>query len=102
MQTFICLLFIGSQHRLRECGLQPIYLVESYGHRGAEGYFGGLPEATLEQAIINTQFIDGFMVKRTCDAEHTLMYLTLMTRFLTKQYQVGVTLVLESEVSSYL
>ncbi|KAK6291707.1 hypothetical protein J4Q44_G00374920 [Coregonus suidteri] len=71
--------------RLKRCGLQkPIYLVEECGSAAAHL---SLPETTLQQAIVNTQVVDGFFVKRVQDVKESVAYLTVMTRYLTKLYQ---------------
>ncbi|KAM3824926.1 crossover junction endonuclease MUS81 isoform 2-T2 [Vipera latastei] len=75
--------FREQKFRLRQCGLShPIYLVEdanSVQHLS-------LPEKTLQQAIVNTQVIDGFFVKRTRDIRESAAYLTILTRHLTRLY----------------
>ncbi|XP_064621952.1 crossover junction endonuclease MUS81-like [Lineus longissimus] len=73
--------FKEQKFRLRQCGLKkPIYLVEKYG----SGQNFGLPQDTLDQAIANTQIIDGFFVKYTNNQKESVAYLTIMTRFLQK------------------
>uniref|UniRef100_A0A2D4PY69 Crossover junction endonuclease MUS81 n=1 Tax=Micrurus surinamensis TaxID=129470 RepID=A0A2D4PY69_MICSU len=75
--------FREQKFRLRQCGLShPIYLVEDAN----SAQHLSLPEKTLQQAIINTQVIDGFFVKRTRDIRESAAYLTIMTRHLTRQY----------------
>uniref|UniRef100_A0A2D4FIJ2 Crossover junction endonuclease MUS81 n=2 Tax=Micrurus corallinus TaxID=54390 RepID=A0A2D4FIJ2_MICCO len=75
--------FREQKFRLRLCGLShPIYLVEDAN----SAQHLSLPEKTLQQAIINTQVIDGFFVKRTRDIRESAAYLTIMTRHLTRQY----------------
>ncbi|XP_058016318.1 crossover junction endonuclease MUS81 [Ahaetulla prasina] len=75
--------FREQKFRLRQCGLShPIYLVEDVN----SAQHLSLPEKTLQQAIINTQVIDGFFVKRTSDIRESAAYLTIMTRHLTRQY----------------
>uniref|UniRef100_A0AAQ6AF50 Crossover junction endonuclease MUS81 n=1 Tax=Amphiprion ocellaris TaxID=80972 RepID=A0AAQ6AF50_AMPOC len=77
--------FREQKFRLKRCGLRrPIYLVEECGTAASHL---SLPEATLQQAIINTQVIDGFFVKRVQDVRESAAYLTVMTRFLNKLYQ---------------
>uniref|UniRef100_A0A3Q1FMG3 Crossover junction endonuclease MUS81 n=1 Tax=Acanthochromis polyacanthus TaxID=80966 RepID=A0A3Q1FMG3_9TELE len=77
--------FREQKFRLKRCGLRrPIYLVEECGTAASHL---SLPEATLQQAIINTQVIDGFFVKRVQDVRESAAYLTIMTRFLNKLYQ---------------
>ncbi|XP_062239425.1 crossover junction endonuclease MUS81 isoform X1 [Platichthys flesus] len=77
--------FREQKFRLKRCGLhRPIYLVEECGTAASHM---SLPEATLQQAIINTQVVDGFFVKRVQDVRESAAYLTIMTRYLTKLYQ---------------
>ncbi|KAG7218664.1 hypothetical protein INR49_019788 [Caranx melampygus] len=77
--------FREQKFRLKRCGLRrPVYLVEECGTAAAHL---SLPEATLQQAIINTQVVDGFFVKRVQDVRESAAYLTVMTRYLTKLYQ---------------
>uniref|UniRef100_A0A8C5SFB1 Crossover junction endonuclease MUS81 n=1 Tax=Laticauda laticaudata TaxID=8630 RepID=A0A8C5SFB1_LATLA len=76
--------FREQKFRLRQCGLShPIYLVEDAN----SAQHLSLPEKTLQQAIINTQVIDGFFVKHTRDIRESAAYLTIMTRHLTRQYR---------------
>uniref|UniRef100_A0A8B9LLS4 Crossover junction endonuclease MUS81 n=1 Tax=Astyanax mexicanus TaxID=7994 RepID=A0A8B9LLS4_ASTMX len=78
--------FREQKFRLKRCGLhKPIYLVEECGSAGAHL---SLPESTLKQAIVNTQVVDGFFVKRVQDVKESAAYLTVMTRYLQKLYQV--------------
>ncbi|XP_077184665.1 structure-specific endonuclease subunit MUS81 isoform X2 [Paroedura picta] len=75
--------FREQKFRLRQCGLShPIYLVEDSG----SVQHLSLPEKTLQQAITNTQVVDGFFVKRTRDIRESAAYLTIMTRHLSKLY----------------
>ncbi|CAH3044617.1 unnamed protein product [Pocillopora meandrina] len=75
--------FHEQKFRLRHCGLRhPIYLVEDFGSI----QHMSLPESTLLQAIVNTQVVDGFFVKRTRDLKESVAYLTVMTRYLQKFY----------------
>ncbi|KAI3376160.1 hypothetical protein L3Q82_016685, partial [Scortum barcoo] len=77
--------FREQKFRLKRCGLRrPVYLVEECGKAAAHM---SLPEATLQQAIVNTQVVDGFFVKRVQDVRESAAYLTVMTRYLTKLYQ---------------
>ncbi|MBN3300114.1 MUS81 endonuclease, partial [Amia calva] len=77
--------FREQKFRLKRCGLgRPVYLVEesrSTAHLS-------LPESTLRQAIVNTQVVDGFQVRRTADIRESVAYLTVMTRQLQRLYQV--------------
>ncbi|XP_075044739.1 structure-specific endonuclease subunit MUS81 [Mixophyes fleayi] len=75
--------FREQKFRLKRCGLHhPIYLVENYG----SAQHLSIPETTLQQAIVNTQVIDGFFVKRTKDVRESAAYLTIMTRYLQNMY----------------
>ncbi|KAM7366527.1 hypothetical protein PAMP_015963 [Pampus punctatissimus] len=77
--------FREQKFRLKRCGLRrPVYLVEECG---AAASHLSLPETTLQQAIVNTQVVDGFFVKRVQDVKESAAYLTVMTRYLTKLYQ---------------
>ncbi|XP_029932110.1 structure-specific endonuclease subunit MUS81 [Myripristis murdjan] len=77
--------FREQKFRLKRCGLRrPIYLVEECGTAASHL---SLPETTLQQAIINTQVVDGFFVKRVQDVKESAAYLTVMTRYLSKLYQ---------------
>ncbi|XP_062372647.1 crossover junction endonuclease MUS81 [Sardina pilchardus] len=77
--------FREQKFRLKRCGLfKPIYLVEEHGSAAAHL---SLPESTLQQAIANTQVVDGFFVKRVQDVMESAAYLTIMTRYLQKLYQ---------------
>lgn len=77
--------FREQKFRLKRCGLhRPVYLVEECGTAASHL---SLPETTLQQAIINTQVVDGFFVKRVQDVRESAAYLTVMTRYLTKLYQ---------------
>ncbi|KAL0970704.1 hypothetical protein UPYG_G00245990 [Umbra pygmaea] len=77
--------FREQKFRLKRCGLKkPIYLVEECGSAAAHL---SLPETTLQQAIVNTQVVDGFFVKRVQDVKESVAYLTVMTRHLSKLYQ---------------
>uniref|UniRef100_A0A8D2LH75 Crossover junction endonuclease MUS81 n=1 Tax=Varanus komodoensis TaxID=61221 RepID=A0A8D2LH75_VARKO len=75
--------FREQKFRLRQCGIShPIYLVEDLN----SAQHLSLPEKTLQQAITNTQVVDGFFVKRTRDIRESAAYLTLMTRHLAALY----------------
>lgn len=76
--------FREQKFRLKNCGLkQPIYLIEYH----SSFKYSGIPEATLEQAIVNIQIVDHFLVKQTKDIKESVSYLTTMTRMLTDKYQ---------------
>ncbi|XP_053305678.1 crossover junction endonuclease MUS81 [Spea bombifrons] len=75
--------FREQKFRLKRCGLcRPIYLVEDHG----SAQHLSIPETTLQQAIVNTQVVDGFFIKRTKDVRESAAYLTLMTRYLHGMY----------------
>ncbi|XP_044038846.1 crossover junction endonuclease MUS81 [Siniperca chuatsi] len=77
--------FREQKFRLKRCGLRrPVYLVEECGTAASHL---SLPETTLQQAIVNTQVVDGFFVKRVQDVRESAAYLTVMTRYLNKLYQ---------------
>ncbi|XP_062310999.1 crossover junction endonuclease MUS81 [Osmerus eperlanus] len=77
--------FREQKFRMKRCGLRrPVYLVEECGTAASHL---SLPESTLQQAIINTQVVDGFYVKRVQDVRESAAYLTVMTRYLSKLYQ---------------
>uniref|UniRef100_A0A671PC25 Crossover junction endonuclease MUS81 n=1 Tax=Sinocyclocheilus anshuiensis TaxID=1608454 RepID=A0A671PC25_9TELE len=77
--------FREQKFRLKRCGLRkPIYLVEECGPVAAHL---SIPESTLQQAIVNTQVVDGFFVKHVQDVKESAAYLTIMTRYLQKLYQ---------------
>lgn len=75
--------FREQKFRLKKCDLlRPIYLVEDYG----SSQHLSIPESTLQQAIVNTQVVDGFFIKRTKDVRESAAYLTIMTRYLQNMY----------------
>lgn len=77
--------FREQKFRLKRCGLhKPIYLVEQCGSAAAHL---SLPESTLQQAVVNTQVVDNFFVKKVQDSKESAAYLTVMTRYLQKLYQ---------------
>ncbi|KAI5609902.1 crossover junction endonuclease MUS81 isoform X1 [Silurus asotus] len=77
--------FREQKFRLKRCGLhKPIYLVEQCGSAAAHL---SLPESTLQQAVVNTQVVDNFFVKKVQDVKESAAYLTVMTRYLQKLYQ---------------
>ncbi|GFQ74535.1 crossover junction endonuclease MUS81 [Trichonephila clavata] len=77
--------FREQKFRMKNSGLKnPIYLVENCS--GAK--YLGLPESTLEQAMINTQICDGFLVKKTQGIKESVSYLSVMTKMLRCKYQV--------------
>ncbi|XP_043916259.1 crossover junction endonuclease MUS81 [Protopterus annectens] len=75
--------FREQKFRLKRCGLKkPVYLIEDHG---AVQHLS-IPESTLQQAIVNTQVVDGFFIKRTKDVRESAAYLTIMTRYLQSLY----------------
>nr|CAD7392558.1 unnamed protein product [Timema cristinae] len=75
--------FHEQKFRLKQCGIQNlIYLVESHGNN----QHTGLPLATLQQAIVNTQVVDGFMVKQTSNHRESMSYLATLTRLLSNSF----------------
>ncbi len=76
--------FHEQKHRLEQTGLQPIYLIESYGTGD-----WGLADGAVTQAIANTQITNGFLIQETSSLKDTCAYLTHMTRRLSKLYQVS-------------
>ncbi|CAI9556309.1 unnamed protein product, partial [Staurois parvus] len=76
--------FREQKFRLKNCDLlHPIYLVEDYG----SAQHLSIPEATLQQAIVNTQWLMGFFIKRTKDVRESAAYLTIMTRYLQNMFK---------------
>lgn len=75
--------FHEQKFRLRQTGLQPIYLHEAHG----KGDFG-LADGALQQALANTQMTDGFLIQETSGIKDTCAYLTLMTRQFKNMYEV--------------
>uniref|UniRef100_UPI00358E0D33 crossover junction endonuclease MUS81 isoform X2 n=1 Tax=Myxine glutinosa TaxID=7769 RepID=UPI00358E0D33 len=75
--------FREQKFRLKKCGLgNCIYLVEDHG----SVQHMSIPETTLQQAIVNTQVVDGFIIKRTHDIRGSAAYLTIMTRHLQRRF----------------
>ncbi|KAI0229358.1 Crossover junction endonuclease MUS81 [Lamellibrachia satsuma] len=75
--------FHEQKFRLRNSGVKNvIYLIEKYG----SNQHLSIAEDTLNQAIINTQVIDGFHIKHTASTRESAAYLTLMTRYLQSFY----------------
>lgn len=75
--------FQEQKFRLTNCGVRNlVYLVEEHG----EVNHAKLGERALEQAVANTQIINGFFVKRTKDIRESVAYLTIMTRYLQNHY----------------
>ncbi|ESO96484.1 hypothetical protein LOTGIDRAFT_115731 [Lottia gigantea] len=70
--------------RLKRCGVKnAIFLIENYG--SMQNFSIG--EDRIKQSIANTQVIDGFGVKRVKDTKESVVYLTVMTRYLQNYYQ---------------
>ncbi|XP_077598472.1 structure-specific endonuclease subunit MUS81 [Stigmatopora nigra] len=77
--------FREQKFRLKRCGLRrPIYLVEGQGKMASHL---SLPESTLRQAVVGTQVVDGFFVKRVQDVRESAAYLANMTKQLAKMYR---------------
>lgn len=71
--------------RLKKCGLSHIiYLVEEFGASNSV-----IPVSSCEQAVVNTQIVDGFQVKWTKDQKDTAVYLSLMTKYLQNKFNVS-------------
>ncbi|GAB6026845.1 Crossover junction endonuclease mus81 [Chamberlinius hualienensis] len=75
--------FKEQKARLKSCGLtRPIYLVEEYGKKDNFS----IPLSSLQQAVVNTQIVDGFTITNTKDLSESTTYLTQMTRQLQNYY----------------
>lgn len=71
------------QFRLKNCRLDnKIYLVEN------EKKYHGLPVSHLEQALANTEVIDGFTVVRTENHLESMRYIAHFSNLLTDMYKV--------------
>ncbi|KAM9510692.1 crossover junction endonuclease MUS81 isoform 2-T2 [Guaruba guarouba] len=69
--------------RLSRCGLRhPIYLLEE----PEKGEPLSLPLATLRQAAVSTQVVDGFFVKRTGGPQDSAAYLRVLGEQLQQRY----------------
>ncbi|XP_063230014.1 crossover junction endonuclease MUS81 [Bacillus rossius redtenbacheri] len=76
--------FHEQKFRLKQCGVQNvIYLVESHG----TDQHTGLPLPTLQQAVVNTQVVDGFTVKRTASHRESMSYLATLTRLFRASFR---------------
>ncbi|XP_048259874.1 crossover junction endonuclease MUS81-like [Haliotis rufescens] len=76
--------FREQKFRLKRSGIaNAIYLIEDYG---SLQHFS-IAEDRIKQAIVNTQVIDGFKMKRTSGVKETVAYLTVMTRYLQSFYR---------------
>uniref|UniRef100_A0A182IYC0 Crossover junction endonuclease MUS81 n=1 Tax=Anopheles atroparvus TaxID=41427 RepID=A0A182IYC0_ANOAO len=70
--------FHEQKFRLKNCGLaNVIYLIEHLGNNRQVG----VPESTLTQAALNT-YVQDFTVKFTENHHHTVMYLSVMSKFI--------------------
>ncbi|XP_058166759.1 crossover junction endonuclease MUS81 [Anopheles ziemanni] len=70
--------FHEQKFRLKQCGLaNVIYLIEHLGNNRQVG----VPESTLTQAALNT-YVQDFTVKYTENHHHTVMYLSVMSKFI--------------------
>uniref|UniRef100_F6VD75 Crossover junction endonuclease MUS81 n=1 Tax=Ciona intestinalis TaxID=7719 RepID=F6VD75_CIOIN len=70
--------------RLKQCGAKKIvYLVEDMNKIQHQS----LPEKTLRQALINTQFVDDIFVKYSENIAATAQYLGILTTKLKKMYR---------------
>ncbi|KAJ8889403.1 hypothetical protein PR048_008902 [Dryococelus australis] len=77
--------FHEQKFRLKQCGIENvIYLVESHGM----DQHTGLPLATLQQAVVNTQVVDGFTVKRTASHQESMSYLATLTRLFHNSFHM--------------
>ncbi|XP_039287731.1 crossover junction endonuclease MUS81 isoform X2 [Nilaparvata lugens] len=75
--------FREQKFRLKQLPVaERIYLVEELKGKDRKG----LPLSTLMQAVTNTQVIDGFKVKFTNNLKHSMQFLSVMTDFLTKNF----------------
>ncbi|XP_058815642.1 crossover junction endonuclease MUS81-like [Topomyia yanbarensis] len=72
--------FHEQKFRLKQCGLANIiYLIEHLGNNRQVG----VPASTLSQAALNT-LVQDFAVKYTENHQHTVLYLSVMTKLLNK------------------
>ena len=71
--------------RLKKCGIKKlIYLIEEFGSTKHMS----LPEKSLLQAEVNTQLIDNLLVHHSTDPRDSVLYLSEMTRFIRRRYEV--------------
>lgn len=71
------------QFRLKQCGLEnKIYLVEH------EKKYHGLPISNLQQALANTEVVDGFTIVRTENHLESMKYIASFSYLLTNMYKV--------------
>lgn len=71
------------QFRLKQCGLEnKIYLVEN------DKKYHGLPVSHLQQALANTEIIDGFTIVRTENNLESVKYIANFSNILHNMYKV--------------
>nr|SVE74188.1 EOG090X06E6 [Daphnia barbata] len=76
--------FKEQKFRLKHSGLvRPIYLIEEFGNRQNLG----MPEASVLQAIANTQIIERFQVHWTQKSDESVSFLVQMTKQLIELYR---------------
>nr|SVE75130.1 EOG090X06E6 [Daphnia dolichocephala] len=76
--------FKEQKFRLKHSGLaRPIYLIEEFGNRQNLG----MPEASVLQAIANTQIIERFQVHWTQKSDESVSFLVQMTKHLIELYR---------------
>ncbi|XP_052864298.1 crossover junction endonuclease MUS81 [Anopheles cruzii] len=88
--------FHEQKFRLKQCGLpNVIYLIEHLGKNRQVG----VPEGTLSQAALNT-YVQSFTVKYTENIHHTVLYLSVMTSFLTSSLKNKLFLNITNRITS--
>jgi crossover junction endonuclease MUS81 len=61
-----------------------------------------LPEASIKQAIVNTQIIDKFFIKQTSDVKDSVEYLSQLTSFIKDLYKnVDLKVCLKDDLENY-
>uniref|UniRef100_A0A2S2PPM9 Crossover junction endonuclease MUS81 n=2 Tax=Schizaphis graminum TaxID=13262 RepID=A0A2S2PPM9_SCHGA len=74
--------FHEQKFRLKQCGLEnKIYLVEN------EKKYHGLPISHLQQALANTEVIDGFTIVRTDNHLESMKYIANFSNILTNMFK---------------
>lgn len=74
--------FHEQKFRLKQCGLEnKIYLVEN------EKKYHGLPISHLQQALANTEVIDGFTIVRTDNNLESMKYIANFSNILTNMFK---------------
>ncbi|XP_025194530.1 crossover junction endonuclease MUS81 [Melanaphis sacchari] len=74
--------FHEQKFRLKQCGLEnKIYLVEN------EKKYHGLPISHLQQALANTEVIDGFTIVRTDNHLESMKYIANFSSILTNMFK---------------